>query len=421
MKKCTAVVLCIIMLSLPFISLAFTDFDVVQEEKYALHKGVELKRYDLVDKNTGDLQSVFLIEVDRNENSALRLTTLYKNHVLHNAREKTTLLVKKEGKKLHGDIICAVNGDFFDMLQGGTLGAQIKEGRVIAGGMFNEGYCVGMLDNGEVRIDTPQLSFALTVKRKGEVLFQDVKIDGVNFARKDVERKKCAPQNAYDAYQNNELVLYTPDYYYNTHTEKGGTEVRFFTEDTLMPFTTVVGKAVYFSSNGHIKLTKNHMVLSAIGEKQKMLAQLQKGDEIEIHIAMNARFQGVQTLTGGGRPDFGPLLVQQGQKATSTAHLTEDKDYFYAYHPRNVVGTRKDHTYFFLFVEGNDVQSRGITIEQTKQLALDLNAEYAVNLDGGPSSTMVCYMHKRLKRLTVSEHVKNQVKVGNVLVLYQPD
>lgn len=58
--------------------------------------------------------------------------------------------------------------------------------------------------------------------------------------------------------------------------------------------------------------------------------------------------------------------------------------------PRCAVGVRGDRSVFFLLVDGRrDPYSHGLTLQETAQLMKDLGAEWAGNLDGGGSSTLL--------------------------------
>jgi exopolysaccharide biosynthesis protein len=59
-------------------------------------------------------------------------------------------------------------------------------------------------------------------------------------------------------------------------------------------------------------------------------------------------------------------------------------------HPRTVVGASKNGTIWLITVDGRNPQvSIGMTFAELQRLAFDLKLYYALNLDGGGSTTMV--------------------------------
>jgi len=135
-------------------------------------------------------------------------------------------------------------------------------------------------------------------------------------------------------------------------------------------------------------LSQGTMVLSATDDAIATLRQLKKGDVVSIDCVMSPDWADVVTCLGGGRPDGGPLLVRDGQIQPDDL-LVEDYQYFYTANPRTMAGIRRDGSYFFLVTDGyTPGAANGLTVQQLARIALDLGANIALNLDGGPSSTM---------------------------------
>ena len=64
--------------------------------------------------------------------------------------------------------------------------------------------------------------------------------------------------------------------------------------------------------------------------------------------------------------------------------------FFRARHPRTAVGVRDDGTLFFVTVDGRQPgKSVGMSIPELSGLMLELGCQFAINLDGGGSTTMV--------------------------------
>jgi hypothetical protein len=58
-------------------------------------------------------------------------------------------------------------------------------------------------------------------------------------------------------------------------------------------------------------------------------------------------------------------------------------------HPRTLVGWDDLGSMWFVVVDGRQAHSRGLTLDESRELLIRLGATHAINLDGGGSSTMV--------------------------------
>ena len=57
--------------------------------------------------------------------------------------------------------------------------------------------------------------------------------------------------------------------------------------------------------------------------------------------------------------------------------------------PRTAVGYTNDNNLILMVVDGRQVDSRGVYLEELAIMMLEFNCVEAINLDGGGSSTMV--------------------------------
>lgn len=85
----------------------------------------------------------------------------------------------------------------------------------------------------------------------------------------------------------------------------------------------------------------------------------------------------------------GPMLVIDGAIAIAT-----DPEVFFgssipAVHPRTAVGATADGDLLVLVVDGRQVESRGVSLDELAVIVRDLGADRALNMDGGGSSTLV--------------------------------
>ncbi|MDO5390529.1 MAG: phosphodiester glycosidase family protein [Eubacteriales bacterium] len=82
---------------------------------------------------------------------------------------------------------------------------------------------------------------------------------------------------------------------------------------------------------------------------------------------------------------FGPTLVENGKAYEITSAFQQTYRY-----QRTVIGMVNPGDYYILVVDGKGAGgSEGMTYEEMQKVLLDLNCQYAYNLDGGGSTTLV--------------------------------
>ena len=85
----------------------------------------------------------------------------------------------------------------------------------------------------------------------------------------------------------------------------------------------------------------------------------------------------------------GPVLIHEGK-----IRVTSDEEVFFGstipdIHPRTAAGYRNSGELVLLVVDGRQVDSRGVDLQELAILMRDLDCVEAINLDGGGSSAMV--------------------------------
>jgi hypothetical protein len=85
----------------------------------------------------------------------------------------------------------------------------------------------------------------------------------------------------------------------------------------------------------------------------------------------------------------GPVLMHEGR-----IRVTSDEEVFFGstipdIHPRTAAGYRNSGELVLLVVDGRQIDSRGVDLQELAILMRDLGCVEAINLDGGGSSAMV--------------------------------
>ena len=197
--------------------------------------------------------------------------------------------------------------------------------------------------------------------------------------------------------ENDQLVLYTPQYNHHTNTPEDMFDVEVVVEMSrptmLLPSQDTVRGTVkeIRKSQGSTYIQFDQVVLSAQGDARKtLLDNVEIGDQIEIYQKIrNCDYEPVQ-------PDWTRTFASVGMgfhflrggviyPYFDNAGATER-------HPRTAIAFNEDYLYFIV-VDGRDANigiSVGMTIAELASFAQStLGARDGVSLDGGGSSTMV--------------------------------
>ena len=431
MKRWMAILSCILFLFVfPACAEPFAGYEVTRAREKQWAEGVTLRQIALKKENPGSetpiRQRLLLFLVDPAQNPKLRPLNLLANRRVHSLQKPSiTASAQREGKLLFG-----VNGDFFDIISGGPLGFNMNDGRWLTSGEFPDAQALGFDNQGHPHIANPGLIITLSATRAGEDILTNIPIDALNQPRADIPARLSAPENAYQARQDNLLVLYTKDNGNYTYTPGGGYEVTFSTEDVLLSGSEMTGTVISVHGSNTpsekignfykgARIKKKTAVLSATGDGVTALSLLKKGDRISIRCAVSKEWEDVVVSTGGGRPDAGPLLLRDGMPQPN-AEWVDDYEYFYGRHARTAFGLLPDGSYFFLNVQqGTDAD--GMTIDELRDAVSALGAHDALNLDGGPSAAILFSPGKRATSVTdfFGNVKERETSVANTLVLIE--
>lgn len=428
--------LLVVLVLLPGLALGavprFEGWEIAEVGNQPLAEGLVLWEYTLIRQDElGQAvgQRLHVLEYDQRLNAALTPRLVSRGMQIHGLQTLGESMAELQEAEPGLKVLAGINGDFFDTSAGGSLGLAIAEGRLMMSSEFPGSFVLAFDPSGAPRIGRPELTLQFSASRKGEAVIDWTDIPALNGLRSDVAPGRSSPANAFRARQDNDLVLYTADWYRSTMQPDGGYEIAFSAGDALKPqgqwqgaVTRIYGQSkVTLAGEADVPqgmpLGDKTMVLSATGESIPLLRRIRKGDDIHIRTAISEGWKDIALAMGGGRPDGGPLLVWQGQPQPDGTGL-DDYVYFYGAHARTAVGIREDDSSFFLTCDGyRPGEAEGLTIAELRQVMLDLGAHQALNLDGGPSSTMIVRQGGGLSLLSDSRRGRTrESRVGNVLV-----
>lgn len=250
--------------------------------------------------------------------------------------------------------VAGINGDFFIMATpSAPIGAQVKDGRLVSSPSNRK----------------DMAAFGLTMDKLPEILRMEFsgKVeapDGTTFDIGGINKIG-------DGY--GKIHIYTPDF---------GT-VTPAVSNTVSDLTFAIvrnNRIVNIIDGKTADIPEDGLVLAAGGDGANFLkSRFSTGDTIKLHLNMTPDISNLKMALGGGA-----VLVENGAVPASFSHDIPGSN------PRTAVGFSADKkTMFLVVVDGRQAESRGMTQKEMAELMVKLGASFALNLDGGGSSTMV--------------------------------
>lgn len=298
--------------------------------------------------------SIHVVKVDRSRARFRLVSTLAEGHVygLASVSEQIERLGDAEGRP-----VAAVNGDFFHIrpgpYQGDPTGLHIAQGEFISSPAGTSFWIDG---EGDPHIGPVAARFRATGAQGLNVTFT------LNQAR------------AEDA-----AVLYTPAIGTSTRTGPGLELVLERTGDgdwlPLRAGCSCRARISTLNEQGDVRLAPDIMILSIGPELARQLPSLVLGSVILLDLKTSPDLTGAATALGGG-----PILLEAGESPDWRSPLPR--------HPRTALGWSDEH-FFMAVVDGRQEHlSVGMTYPELASLMKRLGCTYAMNLDGGGSSTL---------------------------------
>lgn len=139
-------------------------------------------------------------------------------------------------------------------------------------------------------------------------------------------------------------------------------------------------------TSGGNPIPEGRRVLAVYGHSASLLSSLRKGDTLGIDQSLNGDdpYWGSMTEAVQG----GPFLLRKGQIVIEDESLSDSV--VNRRHPRTVLGLTAKGQWFFFVGDGRSaVHSLGFTLRETAEILKKEGVSYALNLDGGGSSSIM--------------------------------
>jgi hypothetical protein len=265
--------------------------------------------------------------------------------------------------------IAAVNAGFFVVRNGDPAGLLEVAGELVSETALMRGaFGVVRVSGKPIRLVFDRVTAAVTMRlRVGDVAFT-VPIDGIDTTR-----------------VRGKLMLYTP--HFGEDSDTAGTGVEWEVAGTP---PRVTGRR---PNAGKTPIPRDGFVLSFGGTVlPTALERLDTGQHVSFDTTFQTSFgtlpdtwaEAADIVGGAG------LLVYKGAPVTDWSEEQLRAGFTIERHPRTMIGTSRGGAIWVITVDGRNPQvSVGMTFAELQRLALGLKLTYALNLDGGGSTTMV--------------------------------
>ena len=346
--------------------------DVLKNPDYSLNengfKYVEKSAYD-----TGYKQNIFYGEYNTTAEDAEYEWVI---HSIRNGSDTTLSTVMDIAKDYENTtgrkVMLATNGDYF-YNTGSNVESYVNNGIVITKGNMATKHCIGFDNNGKVvvgRMTETATRLVIYDENNQPIFFE---IDKFN---QQPAAGEIAIYNTADNYNltNVGVVVVKTD---NTNLNQypvWGTD------------NTMFNKGVFESRSLNLKSGQFAVVYGA--DYADTFNAIKYGEKVDLVEVPAGKFAGCTWVLGGY-----DILVDNYVVNTNC----HDDNSGAADAPRTFVGFKEDGTGFLCVVDGRRAGgSYGIWVEQEAQLAGVLGAQFALELDGGGSSTMIIRENDKL-------------------------
>ncbi|MCA1072576.1 phosphodiester glycosidase family protein [Clostridium bowmanii] len=364
------------------------DIIIVDEKIANGVQYIEQKRsyYD-TDKSGVQLkQTLNIIKADMDNSDVDLIFAKAKDVVL--AKDTVSKQIGQEITKNNG-VVGGVNGDFFNMVIGASVGPQIIDGAPLVGYTCKADesrYPIfGIDNNGKLFIENLSFNGKLTSDPSTNVEQQSVLIDSVNrFGEFEVNKFSV----------KNSLMVLTPEYSLDRKVKQSAyapsevlTVIRAVDGPVLLDkqFTGVIESIGALSKE--VTIPEDGIVLASNGTKATWLKQnLKIGDTVSLNLGLDKK--DIASAMGGYN-----YLVKNGKALRVEAMISAgvDKSLATSRKARTALGITLDNKVIALTVGGGQASaafSDGATLPEMGNLMAELGAVTALNFDGGGSTQM---------------------------------
>lgn len=294
-------------------------------------------------------------------------STTTRTNVLNIAKDYET----KTGRK----VIFATNGDYFDLNSGSNIESYVNEGIVISKGSFATKHCIGFDNNSKVVVGR-----MTEVEKRLMLVINDEK------TLYEIDKFNEEPASG-------EIAIYNQP---GTYSLNNCGRYIITTSSSNLNQCPVWGTSKRMSMGE--KVSSDSLTLKS-GQYAIVLKDGEFNDYCYNNIVYGVESNLVEIPSGeytGCTWVLGGYDILVNNCTVNTSCHTDNSGNVAA--PRTFMGFKEDGTGFLCVVDGRQSSySVGITVNEEAQLAYSLGAKYALELDGGGSSTVVLRLNDELE------------------------
>lgn len=343
--------------NLPISALSYTGLGEVTEIfRDTVGGGLYYTKLDSVTEE-GKPQQSYIFEYDYRRGGTLPLVR-YGSTVYGKDRLGSLAATETEDGKT---VFAALNGDFYSMQTGVPMGVMIDGGRLIS--TDDTKYALGFLEDGSAIIGKPSVKMTVTNLTSGGTA------------------KRIDHLNKFPTIWG--VYMVTEEFASTTMSATESIELVIELDGELKASGSVEGKIKDIVTDRYnIEIPKGCAVIT-VSEEWEAYTQFtgfKVGDRIRIDTECAELWDRIVTALGGG-----DLILDAGIMPDGII----DEDHEKTVNPRTAVGLKPDGGVVFFAVDGRTSASRGLKLEDLSALMAELGCTYAMNLDGGGSTTVM--------------------------------
>lgn len=341
--------------------------------------GIEYQEYTISGPN-----NIFVARMDRGNQGAIIESSIGQGRLTGGTERTTSQAIRyddainywDENWGQRNDVVVAVNGSYYNISTG------VPDGGLIHSGWYAKRYDEFGWSGFTWQLDRDAL-IGLCVRHEPSKQYLTYLNSGATQTFQGINRARGS----------NELIVYTPQYDTTTQTDNAGTEVLVELPRPAMLLSSTSGTVGVVrqirQNQGSTQIPFDHVVLSASGSAvTSLLGNVSVGSQVRIS-------QEIRSLTGTCSSNYSLDWSRSYAAVAGNWVFLRDGviqtgiDSSGLRHPRTAIALNDTHV-FFIVVDGRTAISIGMTIDELAGFCKNtLGATWAVNQDGGGSSTMV--------------------------------
>lgn len=382
-KSVVYIIICLIIVSiLPVSGASWSWGKLIDSKESVVAPETSYNRYEA--ENTAGMQSINVLTFNpQNAYTRLRAGKTYGKVY---GVQTVSGIASTMDTAFPGQVVAAINGDFFDLGYGAPFGVFVDEGEILSSPP-NYYSAFGIKNDG-----TP------FIIKHGAILDRALQIDGKHHTLTGINNRHR---------DTNSLIVYTSTYSDSTRTDSDTYEVvcDVISGEPRHDETMQVRVSDLRDGVGNTPLAPGKLVISARGSYTDLLKSLQIGQEIGIWFRFTDFWSDVSFAIGGNT-----VLLKDGEIQDTSDNNRQ---------PRTVIGIKTDGSVALATFDGRSRgTAEGVTYRQAAEMMRDLGCVDVMNLDGGGSTTFVLRpAGESARRLMNTPSGGTQRQVANALVL----